>query len=71
MPFANFFIAQNGEWPTLHDVRGIYLNCFTLPSTEVPELLRLLFALDMTPYHLMPTLGSAARAVAYKKALLR
>lgn len=71
MPYANFFIAQNDRWPTLEDVTGLQPWCFTLPTSEAPELLRLLYGLEVTPWSIMPTLGNAASAVTYKKALFR
>jgi len=71
MPFANKYHSENGKWPSIEDVTDRYLTKITLPSTEADELLCLLFDFDITTYSLMPTLGHAAKACAYKIDLFR
>lgn len=72
MPFANKYRSENGRWPSIEDVvdRGLIIKV-SLPSSEADELLRLLFDFDITTHSLMPTLGHAAKACAYKIDLFR
>ncbi len=53
----------------LHQIGGDNFVLTTVPKSEAVPLLRLLFSLDVTPYHLMPPYHEAARAVPYKKEL--
>jgi hypothetical protein len=68
LPEANKFWWAHSRWPSLHDM-DVPLMPLVLPNSEAVPLLRLLFQLDITPYHLMPTLQAAAAAVAYKRNL--
>jgi hypothetical protein len=82
MPKANDFFLEHHRWPSLEEVakevrarhpgthrtRPTFLRV-SAPAHQATPLLRLLFQLDITKHHLMPTLANAAAAVAYRKAL--
>lgn len=69
VPDANRYWWDQNRWPTLHDLDVGRFRPLALPRSEAIPLLRLLFQLDVTRYHLMPTLHAAAEAVSYKRAL--
>lgn len=72
---AEELFLLNGHYPKLEEslkyVGGIYSEilfpkCLTLPVSETPELLRLLWIERVTEAHLMPTLDHVASAVKTK-----
>lgn len=69
VPDANRWWWENDRWPSLLDLDISRFRPLVLPRSEAVPFLRLLFQLDVTHYHLMPTLHAAAEAVAYNRAL--
>lgn len=72
VPRANKFFYECGCWPSLNHhevVAGGRLTRVSIPSSEADALLRLLFNLDVTQYHLMPTLQNAVESMKYRKRL--
>ncbi len=64
IPSANLYFTMKGRWPTLEDVvpRSAFRR-LTLPKTECPKLLRLLWAERISKAHLMPTLDNVKEAI--------
>jgi hypothetical protein len=69
IPKANEFYIEHGRWPSLHDIAPEKVARLTFPKKNAELLLRALFTYDITPYHLMPTLSTAASAMLYRKQL--
>lgn len=73
IPSANAMFRKKRRWPSVSEALGrkygAALSLFTEPRSEARELLSLLWQLDVTRHHLMPSLQNAASSVDYRRQL--
>ena len=75
IPKANQFLLGNKEWPSIEDTiqanSSLHrcLKRYSIATSQADDLLRILFKMDITRHHLMPTLGNAAQTFSYLKGL--
>ncbi len=61
---ADVYFVQHGTWPRLEDrCSETFLTKMLLPSHEADELIRLLFAENVSRVHLMPTLDNIRKTL--------